>query len=224
MHAWPCNPAHQNLVQLAEAPWTELTRCLRCGSLWESMDRGWRRLTVARARDVFGVEVAPFMRPELGGPHSVLGVHLALNEGALFRIVVVTDAGHWQVGERGALMWMLWTGVVGELETATLERAVELAGQNWGVPAAAALRLALDSGFDPWQLGALDLAQALPRDDWEHPWQARTVEVVNAMFTAGSISSARVDAALGVARGAGLTQEDFRIGGFGAAGEDRSPW
>jgi hypothetical protein len=188
------------------------------------MDRGWRRLTVARAREVFGVEVAPFVRPELGGHHNVLGVHLALNEEALFRIVVATDDGHWQVGERGALMWMLWKGVVGELETATPERAVELAGQNWGAPAAAALRLALDSGFDPQQLGALDLAQALPRDDWEHPWQARTVEVVHAMFSAGSVSSARVDAALGVARSAGLTEEDIRIGGFGTAGDDRSPF
>jgi hypothetical protein len=198
MHAWPCAPHYQQRVRLAEAPWTDLSRCEGCGSLWEAMDRGWKRLTV---------EVARFERPDLGGPQSILGVHLSLNQGALHRIIVITDQGHWQVGERGALMWIFWKDLDALVPT-TPDEAIVLAGDEWGAPAGAALRLALDSGFDPRQLGALELAQAFEREDWSRPWQPRSVGIVDAMFTAGTEAQARIDAAFRFARRAGMIVDD----------------
>jgi hypothetical protein len=214
MHAWPCNPHYQERTRLGEAPWTDLTRCRGCGSLWEAMDRGWRRVTVAQARATFAVEVAPFERPDLGGPQSILGVYLSLNDEQLHRIIVVTDAGHWQVGERGALMWIFWKDL-DRLELSTAEHAIELAREHWGEPAAAALRLGLETGFDPRQFGALDLAHAFDREVWDRAWQPRTVAIVEAMFAAGTDPQTRVDAALGFARRAGYVgEEDIRAAGF----------
>lgn len=214
MHAWPCNPNYQERVRLATAPWTELTRCPGCGSLWEAMDRGWKRVTVARAREVFGVEIPPLERPELGGPSDILGLRLVLNRGALFRIVVVTEAGHWQVGERGALMW-IFVRDIDALEPATAHRAIDIARSTWGEEAGAVLRLALDNGFDPRELGALDLAHGFRRETWERPWQPSAVALVEAMFAAGRSTTSRIAAVLGRARRDGmLADEDIVAAGF----------
>jgi len=216
MHAWPCTPAYQRCLRLAEAPWTELLRCAGCGSLWRTLDRGWNRLTVAEARAEFGVEIPRFERSDLGGPQSILGVHLSLDDGQLHRVVVVTDVGHWQVGERGALMWIFWKDL-DRLEPSTPEHAIELAGKQWGASAAAALSLALESGFDHRQLGALDLVHGFGRERWDRPWQPRTGAIVEAMFAAGPDPQARVDAALAYGRAEGYVgEEDIRAAGFAA--------
>lgn len=215
MHAWPCTPYSQHgYVVLADIPWSTLSRCAGCGALWQSLDRGAKRLTVAEARAAFGVDVPAFARPHLGGAAPVTRVHARLNGEALFRILVETGLGRWQVGERGALLSQEWRDdMAGSAVSA--ERAVEVAGEAWGSAAGSALELALDSGFDPRQLGALDLAQSLPRETWSAPWQPRTVDLVASMLAAGADADARVATALDAAlRGGALTEADVVAAGF----------
>lgn len=173
-----------------------------------------RRATAARAREVFGVEVPVFARPELGGAAPVRRVHLWLNGDALYRILVETELGRWQVGERGRLMWVVWREDMAGPGVG-VEDASRIAGEEWGAPAGAALALALRTGFDPRQLGALDLAQAFAHDARAHPWHVRAVELVAAMDSVGDDPDARVAAALARARRSGaLTDEDIRVAGF----------
>lgn len=145
------------------------------------------------------------------------GVHLWLNGGALFRILIETELGRWQIGQRGVLMWFEWREEMGGA-AATAEEAVRIAGEYWGAGSAAALRLAVESGFDPRQLGALDLAQSFPQAPPSNAWPTETVETVDLMFAAGADVDVRVSAALTHARRSGrLSNEDIQAAGFGGA-------
>ncbi len=215
MHAWPCTPYSQHeYAVVAEIPWSTLSRCAGCGALWQSLDRGAKRLTVAEARAEFGVDVPAFARPPLGGGAPVTRVHAWLNGETLFRILVDTGLGRWQVGERGALLWQEWRDDMAG-PAVTGDRAVELAREAWGSAAGSALELAPDSGFDPRQLGALDLAQSLPRETWSAPWQPRTVDFVATMLAEGADVEARVAVVLAAPlRGGALTEADIVAAGF----------
>lgn len=208
-HAWPCNPFTTGcgpMWPIAVADWVELRRCEGCGLLWEFPDRGAHRVSLEHVRETYpDAPAIPRSSGAFAPPSPVRSIAAQLNQGELFRLVVIVGSGAWSVRDRGA--FVPETLLVDQPAEIEAEDALTLVAKTWGDEAAAALRLALATGFAEEALHALDVVQGFAREDWEHPWQPGTAEIVDAMLAVRPHERVAVAAEIGLRRG--IPREDL---------------